>query len=242
MVAIPENVARFALNFALTGGEIAVTSFHAQVQHGAGNTLEWQSACDTAAKKCHDKWNTNMGPVKGLFGNAVALASVAVYHLEAASGKALEKGFYSPGAPVWKGAGINMPYEVSVGVTLLTSAAGTIVRNPGRRRGRMYLPPPATGIMASGSPEPRPGRLAANSQGELTTALGNFFNDIHHMSINESDNPLGGQDWWSFGVLSRADGQIHRVERVRVGDIPDAQRRRRQQIDEVYSEVAVSDG
>lgn len=239
---IPENVCRVHLNWTLGSDEIAVSTFHMQLQHGAGNDLDWSVAPNVLATKVAQKWATNMTSQAGLFGAAVALRDVSVYHLDATTEKTLDKGqFVLGGATTWAGSGgACLPFEVAVAVSLYAYTPGTFVPNRASLRGRFYLPPIDASALGNGA---QAGRLGPSSQSALASALGNFANDIHHTSADQSgDNPLGGEDWWSLGVLSRKRGEFHRVTTLRVGDVPDVQKRRRNKLAEGYQDRTITDG
>jgi hypothetical protein len=240
---IPENCARVHLNFTLAPDEIAVTTFAMQLQHGAGNTLDWNTAVGVLAQKAGDKWRTSLDSQRAKFGPHVTLDSVTAYHLNADTGKTMDKGIYVP-ASKWQGqgAGGSMPNEVAAAVTLYAYPQGQFVADRARRRGRMFLPPMDATTVAGLNDPGRQGRMSAGQRDQLATALGAYFNDIHHMAADGSDSPLGGQDWWSFGVLSRAGAAFHRVEWIALGDVFDAQRRRRNAQGEVVKSVTISDG
>lgn len=239
---IPENCARVHLNWTLGTEEIAVSTFHMQVQHGAGNTLNWADATNVLASKAYQKLRNAWSANTAMLSPEVRLASVNTYHLDAATGKALDKGTYVPGsgqAFIGSG-GAGLPNEVALAVSLYAYDAGVFDPQRLRKQGRMYLPPLATSTISTVGGQG--GKLSTAAQSAINSMMGAYFNDMHHTSIDTSDNPLGGQDWWSLGVLSRKYGEFHRVTRTRVGNVFDAQLRRRNRQREAYSETTISDG
>ena len=113
-------------------------------------------------------------------------------------------------------ADVSLPAQCSPCVSLSTSTAGS------RARGRMYLPPPdSTAVTISG-------RLDASFRTATINALDTFFAT---MAANAA-TPV---------VVSSVGGVYtsYVVNTIRLGDVVDTQRRRRNNIAEVYTTAAV---
>lgn len=234
MTPVPEDVCRVQMNFSYPGEELAVMTFHLHLEHGVGLSSEWPEMCQTAAEKVYAKWDEHMaGNAKPYFPTVVKLRDVTTYHLRATDGHAIDRGQYVPTTP-WAGTQpTSLPPQVSLAVTLQAYPQGAFVANRARFRGRMYLPPMALTAVAD-TAAGRAGRTHPSLQNDLGTSLRDFFSDVHRMNVSDDEGPLGGEDYWSLGVLSRKDVAIRRVEAIRLGDVFDTQRRRREQLDEVY--------
>lgn len=103
----------------------------------------------------------------------------------------------------------SLPYEVACAVTLQSDARGP------RGRGRMYLPPFATALVQGGG-----GKFADVDLNAIGDALGTFF-EAHTTAT--SHVPV---------VVSRRAVQLHEVTAIKMGHVPDSQRRRRRSVDE----------
>jgi len=109
-----------------------------------------------------------------------------------------------------------LPAQCSPCVSLTTAIAGS------RARGRMFLPPPDTSVLTTA------GRLASTPRTEILTTLDTFFGT---MSGNGA----------TAVVVSAVGGvyTTYNVDTIRLGDVMDTQRRRRNSIAEVYTTAAI---
>lgn len=103
----------------------------------------------------------------------------------------------------------SLPYEVSMAVTLQTDTRGP------RGRGRMYLPPFATALVQAGG-----GKFGDADINAIGGALGTFL--AAHTTAT-THVPV---------VVSRRALQLHEVTSLRIGHVPDSQRRRRNKVPE----------
>lgn len=103
----------------------------------------------------------------------------------------------------------SLPYEVACAVTLQTDTRGP------RGRGRLYLPPFATALVQGGG-----GKFADVDLNAIGGALGDFF-EAH--LVAEGHVPV---------VVSRRAIQLHEVTSIKMGHVPDSQRRRRRSVAE----------
>ena len=113
-------------------------------------------------------------------------------------------------------AGSSYPNQISAVCSIQTATAGS------RARGRMFLPPPAT---AAGTV---PGRLATASVTALADNLEDYFDAMttagHSLAVLSG---VGGV-WTAYPAIT-----------IRVGDVLDTQRNRRNQLAEVYQSRTV---
>lgn len=106
------------------------------------------------------------------------------------------------------GVGNSLPFEVACALTLQTDARGA------SGRGRVYIPPFATGGMVAA------GRFNANYAAAWAEFVGRVADEV---STSKG---------WDLIVVSRRKVQLHTVEQILVGTVPDSQRRRRRNQDE----------
>lgn len=241
MPPVPENVAVVHLNFALAPEEIAVCTFSMRLRHGAGNPLDWPQTTQKAAEIVRDKWLARMQEAASYFAPNVSLSHVDTYHLAADTGLTLDKGTAAMGpGQHWAGGGQPaLPLEVALAVSLYGYTPGVFVPNRARMRGRMYLPPLNVSAMAGTNDGNRQGRVSNAVHADLSAKLSDFFNDIQGMQADGSQNPLGGQDVWELGVLSRKFSEFYKVNTIRLGDVWDSQRRRRNAQEEFYRDMPI---
>ena len=238
---VPEDVIRCNLNFSLGSEEIAVSGFHMKLDHIPGANTNWPEMVTTAAQKIYEKFKAafDVQAASQSFPPTVKLRDVTVYHLEAATGHALDRGQHVPAAAnVWSGgSGISLPLECSLAVSLYGYAQGEFVPQRARKRGRMYLPPLNAGAM-SGASFQSAGRVATAQHTGVALAVGTFFNDVHRMTVGQ--DPLDVGQNWDLVVLSKAAVATTVVKQVRVGDVMDVQRRRRNNQVETYLSTPIT--
>jgi hypothetical protein len=107
-----------------------------------------------------------------------------------------------------------LPHEVAIVASLRTATAGKSYR------GRIYLPPPAVTMVGEDA------RFVATSRQSFTDLIAAYL------------APLPGVALLSV-VASVTKGAYSPITEARVGDVFDAQRRRRNELIEVYSVAAV---
>lgn len=114
------------------------------------------------------------------------------------------------------GGSVSLPTEVAVVASLRTASAGR------SGRGRMYLPPPSVDQVSTS------GRLPAATGAGLAAALADLMQPISE-----------GTTEWNAVVQSKTQQALRAITAVAVGDIFDAQRRRRDALIESYSVSAI---
>lgn len=121
------------------------------------------------------------------------------------------------------GVSISMPNQCAVVASLLTGVPGA------RGRGRLYLP--SLGVLVGTT-----GRIQPGTVGPLAASVQTLLNGLNTQVGAEFDT-----DFTYVCVASGVGtGTNARVTTVRVGDVIDTQRRRRDAIPETYSALAVT--
>jgi hypothetical protein len=116
--------------------------------------------------------------------------------------------------PGTKSAYKNLPTEVAVVVSLRT---GLVSR---RGRGRNYLPAPAVSEVADR------GRLDHTRRDSMAAAYAAMLADV-----------VSGATTYSPAVVSTVGQELNNVVQIRLGDVFDVQRRRRDDLSESYVNV-----
>lgn len=111
------------------------------------------------------------------------------------------------------------PYPTSVVCTLQTALAGR------RHRGRFYWP--GLGLTIAGN-----GRIGGTDVGNMAVAFADLLERIGEYA--------GGPDPLRPAVVSTVGDEVTPVTSVRVGDVPDTQRRRRNNLVEAYQTAPVA--
>lgn len=121
------------------------------------------------------------------------------------------------------GAAASWPAQCTVAVSTLTE----IERGPGHR-GRWYPPTGACNMTATG-------RISSADALGMATAAQTLLNNLNNRPGLDVDNPR-------IAVVSKvgAPGPVYHVTQVAVGDVVDTQRRRREDLPEVYQTLAVT--
>lgn len=115
------------------------------------------------------------------------------------------------------GSGNQLPPECAVVVSLRTGTSGP------RGRGRMYLPPVTVGATTT------TGMLSTTARSSILAAMQDFFN-----TWNSDPSTL------TASVASNAGVFVEAISNIRVGNVIDAQRRRRDRIVESYATAAIT--
>lgn len=128
-------------------------------------------------------------------------------------------------APVSGTGTMALPLQAAIVTTLLTATPGA------RGRGRLYVP--ATGVQLI-APD---GRINSPTPATIRDGMNTWLSSLEDAMGNvlETYNPLVGLN---LAIRSKTAKTTPHVTTVRVGDIVDTQRRRRDSLPEVYSSVA----
>lgn len=171
----------------------------------------WDENCATLAAALLDGWQSN---VHGeLYSTAVHLRDATAIH-PAPDGSALNKQIAAGATWVGSGNAQSLPWETSLVVSLYTYTPGTFVSHGRRRRGRNYLPPMDSGVLAG-----------ANSGFVSTATRDEALAD--HKSFLMAVRQSGSDDTqYALSVYSRVDGLLHLVTDLACDVRMDSQRRR----------------
>lgn len=210
MATLTQNV----IAWNLPGGDQAQTSIW--VNYG-GNPTTAQALARFQADVIDSVWPSGAGGVKSYHSSAVILASVQTRIIEPIAG-----GVVSTATAAYSRAGTaggnSLPAEVSTVLSLRTGLSGASYR------GRLYLPPNSVTQCSS------LGRLVA---GDLTNILAAWQAAFVAMNADTT--------YTSADIVVRS--RLHQVSTVVVsidlGDVFDAQRRRRNQLTESRSSAVV---
>jgi hypothetical protein len=221
---------RHKMTFTLgVDGEVACFNIHTRY---AGS----ESEPTVTSQLCHhvsSKWNTPFGPLKPMFGPSVKLVKLDTYSIDAA-GHALTKAtalFDGSDQPTWQGTdtGSSLPWENSLVVSL---NANTSAFDPhaARKRGRFYLPPPASQILSTGGTG-----LVIPAKIDLLQVAAQAWLE----AINDIPSGLAGQ--CRVVVASKAASANYDVRTVSMDSRMDAQRRRENRQSGAYVKSGVLD-
>lgn len=221
------NLMKVQLEFSFDGGtagqDIQDTGFWVQV--GLGSSTP-DVAVGLVATRVAQAWSSNLDPAN--FTAAVKGTRVKTYWYGSTPppGKATEGG-ESAFPDNWAGSGaFSMPAENTMVVSTYSFAPGSFVPNKGRRRrGRMYLPTFPPQLMDT------KGRLTTGNRDELLSEMVAFFNDVQ--------GATAGLDLISPVVVSSVDQAQYKIQYLRIGDLVDTQRRRRNRLNESYAVAPV---
>lgn len=197
---------RSTLLFNLVGGEVASTSV-AWIQTDGDTIADRAVATSAIADQCDAFWSA----IKGSF--AITLNYVGSHQAVIDVNGHVDETFTYDRAPQnGFSDNNNLPSECAIVVSLKTAV------NNRRGRGRMYLPCPAVNALQNS------GRLTAGT----TTSIADGAEDFLLVTLT-----AGGHDFVPV-VASKADFALRPITQLKVGDVVDAQRRRRDALSEVY--------
>lgn len=143
-------------------------------------------------------------------------------------GKTIEdEVFYAPpiAAAVGANSTVKLPSQCSIALTLLSARPRGLAA-----KGRMYLPGTASLPTATG-------RLSSTDQGNLLAQADTFISNFTNQFVYPGVLILAAKGTGPFPNLT---AQNDTVTRIRVGDVIDTQRRRRNGLSEMYQEASVA--
>lgn len=190
----------------------------------------WKNVVDGLSQRGANAWATNMTAAN--FSNAVRFSRCIAYHYDQGHNKPpLDRGESggTQGVP-WLGTGDVLPPQLSLVTSLYTFEPGTYAPNPARRRGRIYLPTPAAGVLGSD------GRLSSGYVGTFMDDLEGFFSDLVGTFDNIHFEPMVSSDVVDIGAGRQQ--MANPISFYRLGRTIDTQRRRRNKLPEQYTNAA----
>jgi hypothetical protein len=212
------TVTRVTLSGTMFGGVEEWSTGFFLGQEGSDATVPTQAAAD----QIRDAWTTFFTAVNSYVSSAYRFTQVKMANIDATGHTVSDSVKYSyPAAAVLGNTGSNThPPQCALVVTLLSD------RPRGKAsKGRMYLPGFAGPIMANGKADtPQVASIATN--------LKTFF-DSFAADADVPDQLILAAKW--SGPLGVIPAQNDYVETIRVGDVVDTQRRRRNGLAEVYT-------
>lgn len=221
-MALPHRVAKVTLSGTCFGGqEIWSTGFHLGWENQDATAITPTGVSDVA-----NAWATFFQNVDIAVSGYYEFTECKIAMLNN-DGKTIPDSaqYYSPPALV-KGGGGNQanPPQVSLVATLANSLPRGLAT-----KGRMFLPGIATAVDATG-------HLSTFQAGAVADKLKIFFDTIY----NDADLP-GNPVLASVGRGPlNMDGAIRNISQIRVGNVYDTQRRRRNALNEAYTIRAVA--
>ena len=208
-VAAVELTWTFDLN--QNGPKQDIAEFSLWLHNGSGATTP-QSDLDFLAQNGADSWSSRVS--KSHYAATVSLRSCTARTF-LANGHTLAESIKVP-ATAWVGGSGEpcLPWETSLCISLYAYQPGTFVVNGKRKRGRYYLPPMSTNVMAQD--------YSGFMDNTIFLAILNEQNSFQQGCVDGSGGPL----IVTLAVFSRVDSDLYPVLYV-VGDAKiDSQRRR----------------
>lgn len=230
-MAFPPNMIsvryQFSFEYGATPLDIQDTGFWCVLTGpGSAGAGDWQTFCDSVAAEAVQAWSDNM--TEGLFSPGVVGVSAKAYrygvdHTQPA--ETIGTAAFT-GSTAWRGGGtVGLPPENSVVLSLYGYDPSSYTPQKGRKRGRMYLPTPATSILDE---------FGLISTGNQNTLLGVGTGLLNEFGGHEFDNGAEETIFCTPSVASTAGQFATAVAFLRLGRVVDTQRRRRNKITEEY--------
>lgn len=170
----------------------------------------WQTFFTSAAVKVSNAFSTNEIKLSQIGADGKTILDNTVYST------------YS--SAIFGPLGTQLPAQVSLVATLQSPLARGLAA-----KGRMYLPGIASPVMTTG-------KIVSTDAAAVANALKTFFD-----GVNSDAGVAGKVILASAGRGTAGTGAVNQlVTRVRVGDVYDTQRRRRNQLPEVYSNATLA--
>jgi len=223
-MALPHRVVKVTLSGDMFGGaEEWSTGFHMGLENSDAPAITEQGIADVA-----EAWATFFRDVNAGISNRYSfkMCKMAMINND---GKTVPDSaqYYSPQTAVVGGGGPAMnPPQIALVATLANSLPRGLAT-----KGRMFLPGVNFAIDDSG-------HIPSIYTDNVATALQTFFNTI----FQDADTP-GNPVLASTGRgLLQTDGAIRNVTQIRIGNVFDTQRRRRNALSETYKTLPVSVG
>lgn len=199
----------------LPGGEVWSCGIRNQAVTGTPS----QTILQTVATGASALWSTFHAVVNNAFGAGVVYDLVTARVISPA-GVTVAQAEASPGTPTAGASAANKPNQCAVVVTLVSTLAGR------QGRGRMYLPALGGTITTAG----RLGTTQRDSIADTAATLVDGLSDLSEANYVAS----------RMAVQSQVGPTASQVVTIRVGDVWDTQRRRRDGMVESYTSRSVT--
>ena len=209
-MAYGENHLLYSFTGTLPGGE--VWSCGLRTAGALGSTS--QVTLDALAANAVIQWSTFHAVSANNLGTTVVF-DLATVRVISTAGLTIGQAEGSPAAPVTGGGAVSKPNQCAVVVTVLTATAGR------RGRGRFYVPVLAGSVTALG-------RLTAVHRDSLADTAANLLSGLN-AGLANAVYPA------RIGVQSQTGLTSAVATSIRVGDVWDTQRRRRDNLVESYT-------
>lgn len=214
-MAVPTGTRRFNITASIAGGEIMVHTLHA-----ASSAEDLQVATNRMVTAWSDMITTAVGgdaPQQNL-ANTTIYQSVDAYVLDSAGHATQQATAQFPAGTIAGVSNSILPNEVAMCLSLITAVPGRTAR------GRLFMGGLAASTLTSA------GRF---KPGVCDTFAHSFAGFVYGLSAP-------GPGGIVLAVLSKTAGRLNNITSVKVGDVPDVQRRRRNRLFESYSSRPVA--
>ncbi len=215
----PADLVKLVMVFDLVNDDTSVAEVAEFAMWGKFSTTPsgsalWNSNLLELAQLAVDKWSADIDPT--FYSHGAKLKQARAIAADAAGHTTFEQ-VATPGT-AWQGnaAAHSLPWANSLCVSLYTYTPGSFIAHAGRRRGRVYPPPPNVSI------------ISATNQGTVspTDAL-TFLNDFKGWLADVSGVTLTpDENVWVVGVLSKVGNEWNHVTDLAIDTKIDTQRRR----------------
>lgn len=228
-VTIPADTVRVNINWTLPGNEIAVNSLHFRHEHVSENTLDWAGdMTQRYANLVRDGLSSAWSSLGVLWNSQIKVRDCTAYHL-GTDGKTIDKATSLPAAGdlIGLATGTMLPLEVALVVSLYGYAPGVYDPQGGRKRGRIYLPAPATTRVDT------TGRVQT-----ISSVLGFIQPFVTYVNNRKMDARPTFNERAHLAILSTRFGELNDVKQIRVDDLLDVQKRRQNNLTPIVAAAA----
>jgi hypothetical protein len=174
----------------------------------------WDTALNALAHSASDKWSALIDPTH--YSHGAKLKQSRAIRVDAAGHTANEQ-VAAPGT-AWTGDATahSLPWADSLVISLYTYTPGSFIAHAGRRRGRIYLPPPNVSILETTNQ----GTVHVDTSLAILNDFKGWLHDVQ-LVIDPETLPV-----WVPGVLSKVGGNWNHVTDLAIDTKIDHQRRR----------------
>ncbi len=179
----------------------------------AGEAL-WNSTLQELAQLAVDKWSADIDPTH--YSHGAKLKQVRAIAADSAGHTTFEQ-VATPGT-AWQGDATahSLPWSSSLVISLYTYTPGSFIAHAGRRRGRVYPPPPNVTVLETTNQ----GTIHADTALAILNDFKGWLNDFQGVTLTPDENV------WVLGVLSKVGNQWNHVTDLAIDTKIDTQRRR----------------